>query len=62
MKQYLLLSLFSLTIIITTSAQNFDWGKAFGSQDCQPMSIAVDAAGNSYMAGYYMNTFDFVET
>ena len=59
MKQYLLLSLFSLTIIITTSAQNFDWGKAFGSQDCQPMSIAVDAAGNSYMAGYYMNTFDF---
>jgi len=54
----LICSYFLLTI--TLSAQNFEWVKAFGGQGIETdLSIAIDALGNVYTTGSFIDVVDF---
>jgi len=59
MKQFLTLSI-ALIIPCVTSAQSVEWAQRFGANPFdRGYAIAADAAGNSYVTGYFRSTVAF---
>lgn len=62
MKQFFTLSI-ALLAPIALSAQSVTWAKRFGANPFdRGYAIAADAAGNSYVTGYFRNTVAFGST
>lgn len=57
-----LLIILTNLLVISLSAQNFQWAKAFKagfSSDVHSDAITIDASGNIYSSGYFQGTADF---
>jgi PKD repeat protein len=50
---------FCLLLVLPSIAQSLQWAKKFGSTDLDQSLVAVDAAGNAYISGYFRGTVDF---